>query len=159
MKSLKILGLVAATAAFSFTLFVSPAQAQRGWTGWRGDNGNHYGWWRGRHRGWDRNRAGRVYSQGYYRQYRTPGYYPYSNGYGNYGYNNYGYNNYGYNNYRYNAGSTILNYLGLGNLGYRNYGYNNGYYYGDRYIGSKERRKMMKRYWKAQRKAYRSGWY
>jgi hypothetical protein len=142
-------------ALFSCAFFVSSTPAQPGRAGWAGNNGNHYGWSKGRHRGWNRDRDRRDFSYRYTRRYRTRTYnYPaYTYNYGNYGYSNYGYNNNG------NIGSTILGYLGVGNRGYSNYGYNNGYYYGNRYISRKERRKMMKRYWKAQRKAYRRSRY
>jgi hypothetical protein len=141
MKFLKTLSLTVAVVV-SLGLFAITSSAQPGHARWEGNNGRHLGWYKGRHRGWDRSwRDDDYYRRSRYRYYSYRNYYP----------------SY-YPTYRYGTTSSILNVLGLGGYGYRNYGYNNRYY-GGTYISSRERRKLWKRYEKNRRRNYRGyGW-
>jgi hypothetical protein len=123
-------GLIA-TAILVSGIFVTASIAQPGHARWEGNNGRHLGWYKGRHRGWDRDRGWRDRRAVYYRpvRYRTYNYYP----------------GYGYGGYSNGIGSSILSSIGLGNLGYYNSGYRR-YYRSDH-----DRRKWLKKYYKHQR--------
>lgn len=146
MLNTKKLGAMLFSIAMVIGTLVVSGNAQPGRAGWYGNNGNHYGWTRGRHRGWNKRdrRAARRYRNRIYRD-RYYDDYDYDRDYR-----------------RRNSVSTLGvlgSILGISNGGYYNNNgyYNNGYYsngyYGSRYSSSKARRKAMKRYYKAQRKA------
>ena len=60
MRFLKKLLVACFAAVMVLTVLVFDASAQRWRSGWRGDNGNHYGWYKGRKR-WKNRRYRRVY--------------------------------------------------------------------------------------------------